>query len=377
MKKLILLISLSWFFFPAFSQTKTTIIGHSTLPDSIEKVTLRYVVGRQAIIESANIQNGSFLISVNLEEPTVASLSIKLSNGSAKSTSVTIEQKELFLQPGKSLQINVQNSLINAVVAGDRSQTDFEKLNLLLQPFNERYNILMKEYNEKNRLEDKSGARELINEFGKLDSTKRHDVYLDFLKKNRKSPIGLYVLESYSGRDIDPQKALPFFNQLSKSLKNSKEGRLFYKRIQVARKTAVGAMAIEFTQNDTLGKSVSLSDFRGKYVLVDFWASWCGPCRAENPNVVKAFNEYKDKNFTVLGVSLDQPGRKQSWLDAIHKDKLWWTQVSDLKYWGNAVAKLYGIRAIPQNLLIDPSGKIIARNIRGRELNEKLVEIFN
>jgi peroxiredoxin len=133
---------------------------------------------------------------------------------------------------------------------------------------------------------------------------------------------------------------------------------------------------MEFTQNDTLGKPVSLSDFKGKYVLIDFWASWCGPCRAENPNVVKAYNNYKDKDFTVLGVSLDQPGKQEAWLNAIHKDSLTWTHVSDLKFWDNAVAQLYGIRAIPQNLLLDPSGKIIAKNIRGEELKKKLEEVM-
>ena len=121
---------------------------------------------------------------------------------------------------------------------------------------------------------------------------------------------------------------------------------------------------------------VSLSSFKGKYVLVDFWASWCGPCRAENPNVVKAFHQYNDKGFTVLGVSLDRPNAKDKWLGTIRKDSLAWTQVSDLKYWDNAVAKLYGIRAIPQNFLINPQGKIIGRNLRGDALLQKLATLF-
>ena len=122
------------------------------------------------------------------------------------------------------------------------------------------------------------------------------------------------------------------------------------------------------------GKPVSLKDFRGKYVLIDFWASWCGPCRMENPNVVEAYNKYSKKNFTVLGVSLDR--ERNAWLKAIKDDKLTWTQVSDLKFWDNAVAKLYRISSIPQNILVDPNGKIIARNLRGEELQSKLAELL-
>lgn len=142
-------------------------------------------------------------------------------------------------------------------------------------------------------------------------------------------------------------------------------------------KVAIGSKELDFTQNDTTGKPVSLASFKGKYVLVDFWASWCAPCRAENPNVVKAYQKYKDKGFTVLGVSLDGESTKIAWLKAIDKDGLAWTQVSDLKGWKNEVAKLYDVKSIPQNFLIDPNGVIVGKNLRGDELNKKLASIFN
>ncbi len=151
------------------------------------------------------------------------------------------------------------------------------------------------------------------------------------------------------------------------------------KTLLVAGRTAVvGRQAMDFTENDVNGKPVTLSSYRGKYVLIDFWASWCHPCRAENPVVAKAFNNFKDKGFDVLGISLDGgPMGKKAWLDAIKKDGVTWTQVSNLKAFDDDIVGKYGITSIPRNFLIDPNGKIVAMDLRGPELEKKLNEILN
>ena len=191
-----------------------------------------------------------------------------------------------------------------------------------------------------------------------------------FVKKNPTSFISpLAIIRLYQASE-DGVKAEQLYNLLPDPVKNTNIGMYANQQIQESKINPIGSLVPDFSEPDTSGTQVNITSFRGKYVLVDFWASWCRPCRQENPNVVSAYNRYKSKNFTVLGVSLDQA--KPAWVDAIKMDNLSWDHISDLKGWGNAVAGMFHISAIPQNLLLDPSGRIIAKNLRGSKLDKKL-----
>lgn len=216
-----------------------------------------------------------------------------------------------------------------------------------------------------------STAQDLFNQYRKTKDVKIDD----FIKANPSSIVSAYVLYREWSYRLTPQEIEQNIAGLDRGLDKTPYVQVLKGLVPVLKSVQPGNRALDFELPDSKGKNVKLSDHFGKYLLVDFWASWCPPCRAENPNVVKLFQKYKSKGFDVFGVSLDKS--KENWLKAIKDDHLDWTQVSDLQFWNSAGAKIYGVRAIPANVLIDPNGVIVARNLYGADLEKKLEEIFS
>jgi peroxiredoxin len=359
------------------AQPDFTISGtleNMNMKGKVASVTLMYDSLGERTTETCNVIDGKYHFKGKILQPHIAQLNLKF--GKDPGFFGRDGTFLLFLDKG-NISIHSVDTFANITVRGDAAHLVYADMMKQLEPC---YALMEKTAGALDQRR-KEGGKENTDAANK-EINKNYEcfreVYKRFVQKYPSSPVALYALYEYTGRIIkDPAKITSLLNSLSDKLKASPDGKALAQRLKAESALVIGKAAFPFSQPDTSGNVISLSSFRGKYVLVDFWASWCGPCRRENPNVQAAFNKFKEKGFTVLGVSLDKENDKDKWLEAIRKDNLPWTQVSDLKGWNNEVARQYAIESIPQNFLLDPNGIIIARNLRGEKLEEKLSEIFN
>jgi peroxiredoxin len=354
------------------------IVGKAGNYNAPAKVFLNYKLNGKNVTDSTILKNGAFEFKGSINAPLSANLILDHKGTGFQNLDFKTKQDVfgVYLEKG-TINISSPDSLLKSTVTGSKLNEESRNLQNMLKPLEAKMRAFNNDYQSASEEQKASSVFNLTLQTRYENIQKQQkEILKKFIQNNLNSYVSLDALRAIAGENPEYSEVEPLFSSLSPELKKTAFGKALAANLANGKNVAIGAAALDFTQSDVNGKPVKLSDFKGKYVLLDFWASWCGPCRQENPNVVKVFNKFKDKNFTVLGVSLDRENGKKAWLKAIEDDKLAWTHVSDLKFWNNKVAVLYGIQSIPQNFLLDPDGKIIAKNLRGEDLDRKLSELI-
>jgi thiol-disulfide isomerase/thioredoxin len=398
MKKIVIqCIALCLFSVTANAQFSGLFQLNGTLKDiaDVDKVLLRYHTAAGERVDTIKSDNGKYSFSGRIEEPQLMQIWIlhpPVEGGRVKG----IKRNEvigLYVNPGK-IEAASTDEVSNIVVSGSgvKWNKDYQylaKQQKLSKDSASRYVLETRtierlvldykgpttSYSAADKTRDSTRLAFIDKDYLNVDKRLAENVLLPYIKANPGSPLSLFALKAFVGERVDDyQGAKALYDSLSEDVRQMPVAKPFVRLMESVASASGGAEAPTFTLLDTAGKAISLASFKGKYVLLDFWASWCGPCRAENPHVVKLYSEYKNKGFTALSISIDtdSKGGKDAWKKAIMEDRLTWPQVLD----DGKISKTYHITSVPQNFLINPEGKIIGKNLVRDELDAKLKELL-
>ncbi|WP_286841970.1 MULTISPECIES: TlpA disulfide reductase family protein [Sphingobacterium] len=353
-------------------QNYFTIEGKLTKKTAYKYIYLNYESTEGFKQDSSLIKNGAFYFKGVPVYGTYASIQLK---ESGRLNPDSGNQFDFMIEPA-NIKIHVDGNFNESRIDGSQIAKDFQEIKRILRPVElartrwyERYNQFKMTANP-----DSNELNKYSIEYQKIEKDET-DLVIDYIGKHPGSFSSLMALGKFYRR-LKVRQIEDLWDSLNDPLKQTSLGKEFRRQIDRMSAVQIGKIAPDFSARDTSGNLVSLNSLKGKYLLLDFWASWCGPCREENPYVLKAYQKFKAKNFEILGISLDDETTKEKWLKAIQEDQLVWKQVSDLKGWQSEVAELYHVRGIPQNFLLDPKGLIIATNLRGEELLKTLEDIL-
>jgi peroxiredoxin len=350
--------------FSCTSKPHYTINGKIAGSDSITFYLQKREAGKTISIDSAVSRKGSFTMKGGvIDYPQLIQL---VAGNTRKRTSFYLENSDITIKGSL-------DSLFKADVTGSRTEDEYKAFINSNKPLSDKYSKLVVKYQIASQAGDASTVATLEPQLDSIQVSMTN-LQKNFVKTNPKSFVTPSILVSLS-YEMEADEIESMVNGLDTSITALPQIKSLKERVSLMKTVSVGQKAPDFTLSDVNGNPVALSSKIGsKLLLIDFWAAWCNPCRQENPNVVKVFTEFHKKGFDVFGVSLDQ--KKEAWVKAISDDKLAWTQVSDLQYWNNAAAKLYAVNSIPANFLLDETGKIIGKNLRGKDLYNKVNEVL-
>lgn len=373
--KLMFTAVISFLSLAAMAQDGFVITGRLKAATEGQKVVLTFEENEEFVSDTCAVSQGLFQLKGQVQEPLSAKLTLLPLTDDGQPMNLAkylaIDEQTFFLDNvlyavnGETMKTsNIQGAEIQTEYLGLKAQ--LADINTARQPLFQQLAAIEKDNN--------SEQQEVIFKALRVLGDQENEIEKQYLKAHPDSYISLAIVNSRGSQISDSQAFEPYFNGLSTRMQQTQMGKNLAAKLEIARKTAIGKPAINVIQKNSKGKAISLASLRGKYVLLDFWASWCGPCRAESPFLKKAYAAYKAKGFEIYAVSLDS--KKDAWLKAIKDDELPWIHVSDLKGLHNEAAVAYSVKGIPQNYLIDPQGNIVAIDLRGEGLEEKLASIF-